>query len=102
MAIHGAIGTSYYEYYAKHLGDLECDTFISRLGVRYKTLQITADYKPVGEPPEIMDFDAATFSSASSSHPSAEIQKKSETQSFSSCYQRALYTHSNVRLHLNM
>lgn len=45
----------------KALGDSKCNTFLSRLGVRCKPLQITWDYKPVGNPPEITGLDAVSF-----------------------------------------
>lgn len=72
---------------------MECDAFISRLGVRHKPQQIT-DYKPVEEPPEIMGFDAES----SLLPPAAIHQHKSKTdlktQKFTSCYRRASFSHA--------
>lgn len=57
----------------KHLEDTEHFSFISWLGERHKALQITTDYKPLGEAPEIRGFDAASAPLPPSSHPSTTI-----------------------------
>ena len=56
-------------------GDMECDAYISRLGVRHKPPEITTDYKPVKESPEITGFVAVS----SPLPPAAIHQHKSES-----------------------
>lgn len=57
----------------KHLEDTEHFVLISWLEERHKPLQITTDYKPLGEAPEIRGFDAVPPPLPPSNHPSTKI-----------------------------